>query len=87
MFFHTNIRNSTIYLGCSLYTTNPLYNHANFSHILVCVTQFLVIICFSKKHHSLESLLHSLVAQIFCKAFFFGKCDHSGRNLGQILGF
>jgi hypothetical protein len=34
-----------------LYIVNLLSNHAHFSHILVCVTHFLVTICFSKKHH------------------------------------
>ncbi len=47
MFFHTSLCNSTIYWGCSRYTIKPFYNHANFSHILVCVTQFFLgIICF-----------------------------------------
>jgi hypothetical protein len=51
-------------------TVNPFYNHAHFSHILVCVTYFLVTICFSKKHHFLGSLSHLLIAQNICKAFF-----------------
>jgi hypothetical protein len=51
-------------------TINPLYNHAHFSHILVCVTHFSVTIHFSKKRHYLESLSHSLVAENFYKAFF-----------------
>jgi hypothetical protein len=51
-------------------TINPLYGHVHFSHILIYVTHFfLVIIRFSKKHHFLESLPHSLVAQIFSKIF------------------
>jgi hypothetical protein len=50
-------------------TVNPFYNHAHFSHILVCVTYFLVTIHFSKKHHFLESLLHSLVAQNICQIY------------------
>jgi hypothetical protein len=36
-----------------LIIVKPLYNHAHFSHILVCVTFFLVTIFFSKKHHFL----------------------------------
>ncbi len=61
---------------------NPLHKHAHFSHILVCVTHFLVIICFNKKHHSLESLSHLLVAQNICKAFLINVTI-----IGQILGF
>jgi large-conductance mechanosensitive channel len=62
--------NNNIYLKLSnhvttnmyalLYIINPLYNHTHFNHILVCVIQFLVTIYFSKKHHFLESLSHSL---------------------------
>ncbi len=51
-------------------TVNPFYNHAHFSHILVYVTHFLVTMHFSKKHHFLESLSHSLVAQNICKVLF-----------------
>jgi len=35
----------------------------------VCVTHFSVTIHLRKKHHYLESLSHSLVAQKICKAF------------------
>jgi presenilin-like A22 family membrane protease len=65
---------------------NPLYNHTHFNHIFVCVTHFLVTVHFSKKHHSLESLSHSLVAQTIYKAFFVNVTVMGG-NLGQILGF
>jgi hypothetical protein len=51
-------------------TINSFYNHAHFSHILVCVTYFLVTIHFNKKHHSLKSLSHLVVAQNICKTFF-----------------
>jgi hypothetical protein len=37
-----------------LHIVNPLYSHVHFS----------------KKHHSLESLSHLLLAQNICKAFF-----------------
>jgi hypothetical protein len=50
--------------------SKPLYNHAHFSHILVGVTHFLVTLCFSKKHHSLMSLSHLLIAQNICKVIF-----------------
>jgi len=65
---------------------NPLYNHAHFSHILVHVTHLFATIHFIKKHHSLESLSHSLVAQTIYKAFFVNVIIMGG-NLGQILGF
>jgi hypothetical protein len=52
-----------------LYIVNSLYNHAHFSHILVYVAHFLVIVYFSKKHHLKKSLSHSLVAHKNCKAF------------------
>jgi hypothetical protein len=50
-------------------TLNPFYNHIHFSHDLVCVTHFLVIIHFDKKHHFFESLSHLSVAQNICKFF------------------
>jgi hypothetical protein len=74
------------YFWIELRLINPLYNHTHFIHILVYVTNFLVTICFSKKHYSLESLSHLLVAQNICKVFF-RKCDYNGGNLGNILEF
>jgi hypothetical protein len=59
----------TTNMDALLYIVNPLYNHAHFSHILVCITHFLITIYLSKKHHFLESLSHLLVAQKNCKAF------------------
>jgi hypothetical protein len=49
---------------------NPFYNHAHCSHILVCVTHFLITIRFNEKNHSLKSLSHSSLAHKICKAFF-----------------
>jgi hypothetical protein len=62
-----------------LNTITPFYNHTHthFNHILVCVTYF-----FGKKHHVLEPLSHSLVAQNIYKTF-----SVNGRNLQQIFGF
>ncbi len=39
-----------------LYIITPFHKHTHFNHILVCVTHFLVTICFSKKHHFLKSI-------------------------------
>jgi len=77
-----------------------LQNLGHFNHNLVCVTlifififylifNFLVIIHFNKKHHFLESLSHSLIAQNICKVFFFflKKNVTIMRNLRQILKF
>jgi hypothetical protein len=53
------------------YAGNLLYNHTHFeSCFYLCHTIFLVTICFGKKHHSFESLSHSLVAQNIFKDFF-----------------
>ncbi len=51
-------------------TINRPYDHIHFTHIFVCVTHFLVIIRFSKKHHFVQSLSHSLISQNIYKAFF-----------------
>ncbi len=50
---------------------NPIYNHAHFNHIFVCVMYLLVTICFVKNTIFPKSQSHSLVAQNICKAFFF----------------
>jgi presenilin-like A22 family membrane protease len=67
-----------------LYSEPPLQSITppppHFNYILVCVTQFLVTIHFSKKCHSLELLAHLLVAQNICKAFFI-----NATIMGEIL--
>jgi hypothetical protein len=62
-----------------------LYNYAHFSHILVLSHIFLGIVCFSKKHHSLD-IITFLSSTKYLQSFLC-KCDYNEENLKQILRF
>jgi large-conductance mechanosensitive channel len=74
-----SVSHVTLNMYALLYIVNPLHKHAHFSHILVCVTHFLVTICFN--------ITITLVSSTKKLQNFLSKCDYNERNLGQILRF
>jgi hypothetical protein len=59
-------------------TVSPFYNHAHFSHILIYITLFfLVIIHLSKKRHFFKVTITLLISTKYLQRFFY-ECDYNG---------